>query len=37
MFDLIVQNLIDFANLIPVLTCVILVFNLCANMLFGKE
>lgn len=37
MFEVALEFLKDFANIIPALTCVILVINLCCSMLWGDN
>ena len=37
MFEVALEFLIDFAELIPGLVCIILIVNLCAGLLWGDK
>lgn len=37
MFDIAIQLMIDFAELIPIMVCLIFVFNIIRGLLWGGE
>lgn len=37
MFDIVIDMIIDFAELLPYIIPVILVMNICSSLLFGEK
>lgn len=37
MFDCAIDLMIEFIKIIPIFTCVILIFNICSDLLWGGK